>query len=209
MNDLPEQTDTAAPDAQATAPQAATRYTRVAVALHWLLAIGLIYQLSLGVWMEGIPKTPPGLRADWFNWHKSVGMLLGLLIVLRGLWRLTHASPALPLSLPRWQQGAARLSHGLLYVCMVVMPLSGFLGSSFTKYPIKFFGTPLPRLWEANPDLKALCGAVHTGASYVFMALIALHIAAALAHALRRDGVFSRMGFAPRSAQSAGADAPL
>jgi len=168
-------------------------YHRVAIALHWLLAIALIYQLGLGIWMDGVPKSPPGLRAEWFNWHKSVGMLLGLLIVLRALWRLTHVRPAWPEAMPRWQQRAAGVSHALLYACMVVMPLSGFLGSSFTKYPIKFFGTPLPRLWEADPDLKTLLSAVHTGASYVFMALIALHVVAALGHALRRDGVFSRM----------------
>lgn len=181
-----------------------SRYNRVAIALHWLLAMGLIYQLSLGIWMDGVPKTPPGLRADWFNWHKSVGMVLGLLIVLRVLWRLTHASPALPGTMPRWQRRGASLSHALLYGCMVAMPLSGFLGSSLTKYPIKFFGMPLPRLWEANPDLKALCGSVHTGASYLFMLVIALHVAAALMHLLRRDGVFSRMWPASQLVQTVG-----
>ncbi len=178
------------------------RYTRVAIALHWLLAIGLIYQLALGLWMEGIPKTPPGLRAEWFNWHKSTGLVLGLVIVLRGLWRLTHARPQLPDALPRWQQRAASISHALLYACMVAMPLSGFGGSSFSTYPIQFFGTPLPRLWQADPDLKALFGSVHTGASYVFMALLALHVAAALGHALRRDGVFLRMWPASQAASN-------
>ncbi len=168
-------------------------YTRIAIALHWLLAIGLVYQLGLGLWMQDIPKTPPGLRAEWFNWHKSIGLVLGLLIVLRGLWRLTHRPPALPESLPMWQVWAAHTNHALLYGCMVVMPLSGFLGSSFTAYPIKFFGTPLPRLWEASADLKEVFGALHTACSYVFMATIAVHIFAALWHALRRDGIAQRM----------------
>ena len=79
-----------------------SRYTGLAIALHWLLAIGLVYQLWLGVWMGDIPKTPPGLRAEWFNWHKSVGIVLGLLIVLRGLWRLTHRPPELPDTMPLW-----------------------------------------------------------------------------------------------------------
>jgi cytochrome b561 len=205
MNHTPEQISVTDQMVRETALP--SRYSAVAIALHWLLAIGLIYQLSLGIWMDSVPKTPPGLRAEWFNWHKSVGMLLGLLIVLRGLWRLSHASPELPIALPRWQQRAAAISHGLLYACMVVMPLSGFLGSSFTKYPIKFFGTPLPRLWEANPDLKTLFGTLHTGASYVFMGLIALHVAAALWHAVCRDGVFSRMWPATRSVGAV--DAPL
>ncbi|WP_310627675.1 cytochrome b [Limnohabitans sp.] len=178
-------------DAQTPAPP--SRYTRVAIALHWLLAFGLIYQIWLGVWMGDIPKTPPGLRAEWFNWHKSMGIVLGLVIVLRGLWRLTHQPPELPQSLPRWQAWAAHLNHALLYGCMIGMPVSGFLGSSFTAYPIKFFGTPLPRLWEASAELKEFFSGIHTACSYVFMALIATHIVAALWHALRRDGVVARM----------------
>ncbi len=170
-----------------------SRYTGIAIALHGLLAIGLIYQLGLGVWMGDIPKTPPGLRAEWFNWHKSVGLVLGLLIVLRGLWRLTHRPPNLPDSLPAWQAWAASANHAVLYLCMVTMPVSGFLGSSFTAYPIKFFGTPLPRLWDASAELKEIFSGVHTTCSYLFMAAIALHIMAAAWHMVRRDGVLKRM----------------
>lgn len=174
-------------------PSHSSRYTRVAIALHWLLAVGLLYQLGLGLWMEGIPKTPPGVRAEWFNWHKSMGIVFGLLIVLRLLWRLTHRPPPLPKSLPRWQTWAAHANHSLLYGCMLAMPLSGFLGSSFTAYPIKFFGTPLPRGWEASAALKELFGAIHSTCSYVLMATIATHLLAALWHAHRRDGVVQRM----------------
>lgn len=173
--------------------EAPARYNGIAIALHWLLAIGLLYQLGLGIWMQDIPKTPPGLRAEWFNWHKSIGIVLGLLIVLRGLWRLTHRPPALSDALPAWQAWAAHVNHALLYACMVLMPLSGFLGSSFTAYPIKFFGTPLPRLWEASPELKEVFGYLHTGCSYVFLCAIAVHVLAALFHAFRRDGIVKRM----------------
>jgi cytochrome b561 len=172
---------------------ASPRYTLIAIALHWLLAIGLIYQLGLGVWMEDIPKSPPGIRAEWFNWHKSIGIVLGLLIVVRSIWRLSHRPPELPTSLPRWQTWTANANHALLYVCVVAMPLSGFLGSSFTPYPIKFFGTPLPRLWEPSADLKEVFSAIHTATSYVFMFAIAAHLMAALWHGLRRDGILKRM----------------
>ena len=172
---------------------ASSRYTLIAIALHWLLAIGLLYQLGLGVWMEDIPKSPPGIRAEWFNWHKSIGIVLGLFIVLRGVWRLTHRPPQLPTNMPRWQAWAATANHALLYVCMIAMPLSGFLGSSFTPYPIKFFGTPLPRLWEPVADLKEVFSAIHATCSGVFMVVIATHVMAALWHALRRDGLLKRM----------------
>lgn len=169
------------------------RYTRIAMAMHWLLAFGLIYQLGLGEWMGDIPKSPPGIRAEWFNWHKSIGILLGLLIVLRSIWRLTHQPPAFPQGLPLWQTWAANINHSLLYGCMLVMPLSGFLGSSFTAYPIKFFGTSLPRLWEASADLKEFFSSIHTACSYVFIFVIAVHVMAALWHMLRRDGIAKRM----------------
>jgi cytochrome b561 len=129
-------------------------YTRTAVALHWLIAICVIAQIARGLWMIGIPKDPPGIRAWWFNVHKSIGLTLGLMILFRVYWRITHRAPPLPETLPRWQRITAAASHHLLYLCMVVMPVSGYLGSSFTKYPIVFFGTKLPHWgWDA-PALK-------------------------------------------------------
>jgi len=185
--------DETTPDTNHAQSDQAPRYTRIAITLHWILAIGLFYQLVLGVWMQDIPKTPPGIRAEWFNWHKSIGIVLGLLIVVRGIWRLSHRPPELPTSLPRWQAWTATANHALLYACMCVMPLSGLLGSSFTPYPIKFFGTPLPRLWEASASMKEMLSSVHTACSYVFMFAIASHIMAALWHGLLRDGILKRM----------------
>lgn len=169
-------------------------YTATAKFLHWLIAVAVFAQISLGLWMIGIPKAPPGVRAYWFNVHKSIGITLGVLILLRLLWRLTHRAPPLPATVPRWQRGAAKASHVLLYVCMIVMPLSGYLGSSFTKYPIKYFGYTLPHWgWEA-PALKELMSQVHFVTVIVFITLIAIHVSGALKHLLiDRDGVFQRM----------------
>ena len=169
-------------------------YTRTAVALHWLIAICIIAQVALGLWMIGIPKDPPGVRAWWFNVHKSIGLTLGLFILLRVFWRVTHRAPPLPDAMPRWQRVAAAASHHLMYLCMVVMPVSGYLGSSFTKYPIVYFGNKLPHWgWDA-PVLKDLCSTVHLTTVVVLIALIAVHIAAALKHrVVARDGVFERM----------------
>ena len=169
-------------------------YTATAKFLHWLIAAFVFAQISLGLWMIGIPKAPPGIRVYWFNVHKSIGITLGLLVLVRLLWRLTHRAPPLPATVPAWQRVAAKTSHVLLYVCMIVMPLSGYLGSSFTKYPIVYFGMRLPHWgWEA-PALKELCSQVHLVTVTVFVTLIAVHITAALKHLLvNRDGVFQRM----------------
>ena len=172
----------------------ATRYTRTAIVLHWLITVAVFTQVSLGLWMIAIPKSPPGVRAYWFNVHKSIGITLGLLVLVRLAWRLSHRPPALPETMATWQRLAAKTSQHGLYVCMIVLPVSGYFGSSFTKYPIKYFGYTLPHWgWEA-PHLKELMSQIHFVTASVFIVLILLHISAALKHRfVDRDGVFERM----------------
>lgn len=169
------------------------RYTRIAIALHWLLAAALLYQLALGWWMIDLPKQPPGLRAGWFNWHKSLGIAICIVVLLRLAWRLAHAAPGHD-QLPAWQRRAAEVSHALLYACMLVLPLSGYVGSVLSGYPVKFFGIVLPPWLPAWPAGKQFLSGLHFAAVCVFMALIALHVAAALWHWWQRDGIASRMG---------------
>jgi len=176
--------------------QASTRvYDRVAIGLHWLLALAIFYQLVLGLWMLDLPKSPVGLRAGWFNWHKSIGLVIGLLMCLRLTWRLTHPPQKDDVSMPTWQRRVSQANHQLLYLCLVLMPLSGFLGSNFTPYPVKFFGWVLPRFLDPSAELKSWCSQVHLYTSYLLIFLIALHLLGALWHARKRDGVLSRMSF--------------
>jgi len=170
------------------------RYTNVAVTLHWLIAALVVTQLILGWSMIEIPKQPVGVRAFWFNLHKSNGLTIAFLAVARIAWRIRHPAPPLPASVPAWQRRAAATSHALLYACLLGMPLVGFLGSTFSGYPIKYFGLALPQWGFASPPLKDFFSAVHLGFAWLFMTLIALHAGAALKHLLiNRDGVFSRM----------------
>jgi YVTN family beta-propeller protein len=170
------------------------RYGTVAMALHWLIAALALCQITLGWWMIDVPKSPPGVRAGWFNLHKSIGLTIGVLMLLRLAWRLRHPAPPLPASMPRWQARAARVSHCLLYAALIAQPLAGYLGSSFTPYPIKYFGMTLPHWgWDA-PQLKALCSTIHFTLACLITGLVVLHITAALKHLLiNRDGVFQRM----------------
>jgi cytochrome b561 len=168
-------------------------YTRIAVAVHWLLAVALFAQLALGWWMLDIPKSPPGLRAGWFNLHKSIGLTIALVVLVRVVWRATHAVAA-DVSLQRWQRVAARANHAALYALMLVIPLSGYLGSTFTRYPVRYFGVVLPDWNRDWPAAKQLMSGIHYAAVWLFMALVAVHIAAALWHWLQRDTVCARMG---------------
>jgi cytochrome b561 len=169
------------------------RYTRLAIALHWVLAAALLAQFVLGWWMLDIPKTPPGVRAGWFNVHKSIGTAIALFVAVRLAWRSTHPVPQADDG-PAWRRTAARVTHVLLYACMVAMPLSGFLGSSFTRYPIRLFGVVLPTPHVDWPTGKQWMSDLHYATACVFMALVALHIAAAAWHWWQRDGVTARIG---------------
>jgi cytochrome b561 len=166
---------------------------RLAVALHWAIALLLFAELALGWWMPGVPKSPPGLRAGWYNLHKSMGLVLLAAVLLRMIWRASHPQGEIA-GLPAWQRTAAEVMHGCLYACMVVMPATGLAGSMFTSYPIRFFGIVLP-VWQRDwPAAKELMSGVHDTVAWLFLALIALHVAAALWHWWRRDSVAERMG---------------
>ena len=175
-----------------------SRYNKVAIALHWLIGVALLGQIVFGFLLDELaPRGTPG-RAAVINLHKSCGIVLALLIAARLAWRLAHKPPALSLSLPRsfpvWQQKAATLGHSALYACMVVMPLSGYIGSNFSKHGVKFFGIAL-RPW--GPDLPSVYGffnGLHIATAWIFTLLIVGHIAMAAKHGLiDRNGLFSRM----------------
>lgn len=168
------------------------RYTRVAVALHWLVALLVLAQILWGFWMQQIPKQPPGMRADAFNLHKSGGMLIFALMVARLGWRLGHPAPALP-ALPAWQRVGARISHALLYALLIAQPLVGYLGSVWSGYPVRFFGLLVPTWGSKDTALKDLMSQCHYAIACALIAVIILHIAAALRHAAARDGIVQRM----------------
>lgn len=173
---------------------ASERYGPVAMLLHWGIAALAAAQMTLGWWMLGLPKSPPGLRAGWFNLHKSIGLTILALMLARLAWRLAHRPPPFPPSLPRWRAIAARANHWALYALLIAQPLVGYLGSSFTRYPVRFFGLVLPRWGWDSPALKDLLSALHLGLAWLLAVLVAIHVAAALKHLADRDGIFERIG---------------
>jgi len=171
-----------------------SRYDSVAVVLHWVIGVALLGQITFGFLLDEIaPRNTPA-RAGVINLHKSIGIVLAVAILARLAWRLAHRPPAWPAGMPAWQQRAATWAHRALYVCMVAMPVSGYIASNFSKHGVKFFGM----LWKPwGPDLPAVYNVfnvIHIVTAFVFTALILLHVAASLKHAwLDRDGVFGRI----------------
>jgi cytochrome b561 len=160
--------------------------------LHWSIALLVLAQIALGWWMVGLPDEGGG-QVRWFNLHKSIGLTLGALVLARIAWRAAHPPPPLPVSLALWQRRAAGATHAVLYACLLILPLTGYLGSSFSGYPVRYFGWALPAWGWKWPQAKAALSAIHLGATWLLAALVLLHVAAALAHLARRDGLFERM----------------
>lgn len=170
------------------------RYSKPAVALHWLIAALIIAAFLLGVTMTDIPGITP-TKLKYYSWHKWLGVTVLGLVAIRLLWRLTHRPPAYPASMPAWQQRAAHALHGTLYFLMVAIPVSGYLYSLASGVPVVYLGiVPLPNLIGPDPELKPVLKAVHYWLNMTLLTAFALHVAAALKHLLvDRDRIFQRM----------------
>jgi cytochrome b561 len=185
--------DARSPSLTSSSLQPAPAYTAGAIVLHWLIAALLFGQIAFGWFLESIPRGIP-LRGFYVNLHKSTGLTLALLILVRILWRLTHPAPLLPVFMPAWERVAARWTHWALYACMLLMPVSGYVASNFSKYGVKLFNVMTLPPWGIDDHrIYAVFNTTHVITSYLFVTLIALHLLGALRHALHRDGVVARM----------------
>lgn len=177
--------------------QSNARYTGVAIALHWLLALAILVMAGAGIYMTDLPVSP--LRMKLYNWHKWAGVSFLLLTALRLLWRATHRPPSLPqamiLGMPTWQVRAHHATHTLMYVLFFAVPLIGWAYSSAAGYPIVWFGQiPLPDFVGPDKALAEIIKPWHELSALALLGLTGLHVAAALKHQwIDRDGLLSRM----------------
>ena len=170
-----------------------TNYTAVAKTLHWLMAIMIFGLLALGFYMADLPASPQKLQ--FYSWHKWAGVTIFLLVLFRLAWRVTHQPPPLPEQMPKLLQFAAHAGHALLYLLMIVIPLSGWLMSSANGFQTVWFGVlPIPDLLEKNRELGKVLQTVHFSLNVVLIVVLIGHIGAALKHHfIDRDDVLTRM----------------
>jgi cytochrome b561 len=170
------------------------RYTRTAIALHWVMALMIFSAFPLGVYMHDLPLSPTKLQL--FSYHKWLGITILLAAAARLAWRVTHPAPAM-LDMPRWQQIAAHGTHHLLYLLLFAIPLSGWLMSSAKGFQTVWFGVlPLPDLVGKNKELGDLLKEVHEILNFGLLLLVGAHIAGALKHHfIERDDTLRRMTF--------------
>lgn len=169
-------------------------YGTTARTLHWLVAALIVLMIPAGAVMvrEGLDRD---IRDALFLFHKNVGSLLIALVALRLVWRLTHWPTPLPVAIPGWQRAAAGASHLALYALMVIMPLSGYVRVRAGGFPIEALDAMgLPPLVPRSEALASAASTLHGVAAWALLAVLAVHVAAALNHALiRRDGIWQRM----------------
>lgn len=178
-----------------------TRYGLVALTLHWLIALAVIAMLALGFLM-GEAREGSAIQFQLFQWHKSIGITILLLTVLRLAWRLMNRQPPLPATMPLWERALARLTHLAFYVLLFALPLTGWamVSASPLGIPTLLYGVvPWPNLpWAARAEdpeaLEAMLSETHEVLAFTMIALLLLHVAGALRHHfILHDTVLRRM----------------
>jgi cytochrome b561 len=169
------------------------RYTAPAIALHWLVAALIVANLALGLYTVDLPLSPQKLR--FFSFHKWIGVTIFMLAAARLLWRLFHAAPALPESMPAWERRASKVSHALLYFLFFAAPLTGWLFSSASGFQTVYLWlVPIPDLLSKDKALADALRLAHKSINYTMAAVIVVHAAAALKHHfIDKDDVLRRM----------------
>ena len=193
-----------------------TRYTKTAVYLHWLIAIGIFSMFALGWYMSDLPKEAPkqmaydlfdldiytwqlteeaSPRSFYFNLHKSIGISIFGLIIIRIIWRFTHKPPALLSSYKAIERKLATYAHYLLYILMVALPFTGLKTAMYSKYGVKWFGVD----FIAGVDDKAVRDFYkesHEIVGIIILVIIAIHILGTLKHKFfDKDDTIKRMSF--------------
>jgi cytochrome b561 len=159
------------------------RYSNMAVAFHWVTVAFVLFQIWLGFSFADMERGPE--RANLFTWHRSIGALILLIALARLTYRLMNPPPPYPPELPRWERWAGTWNHRLFYLLLIAMPIGGLLAvSGLAPGPniTLVGGLSFPRIPGISRELGEIAGDVHSAAAWLLIALIGLHIAAALKH---------------------------
>ena len=167
-------------------------YGLIAKTFHWLIALAIIILITVGFIMSAMEPSPD--KYELYNMHKASGVIVLMLVVLRLLWRFSNKIVQPPEDLPNILKLAAKSGHFMLYVFMLLMPISGVLMSYFGGRDISVFGLFVIPSADKTPQIAGMFHQIHVLGIWAFMAVIILHISAALYHHfIRRDNVLIRM----------------
>ncbi len=171
-----------------------TRFGLIAVSLHWLVAMTVFSLFALGLWMTGLDYYDSWYKqGPW--WHKSIGITLFLVVIVRLCWRLLTPLPAALASHKSWEAKVAHVTHLLLYLLLFTIMVSGYLISTADNRAIEVFGWfDVPATITALPNQEDIAGWVHLILASTLIGLVVLHAAAALKHHfIDRDSTLKRI----------------
>ena len=191
-----------------------TRYTKTAILLHWLIALGIFGMFAFGWFMSDIPKEAPkqiafdlfdlGIytwqlaeeaspRTFYFNLHKSLGVTIFALIAFRLFWRITHKAPAMLASYKVYERKLAAGAHHMLYLLMLAVPVTGVIMSLYSKYGLMWFGIPVLKGLD-DKGIRDVFEGAHELIGIVMLVIIAIHVVGALKHKfIDKDDTMKRM----------------
>ena len=179
-----------------------TKYTNVAIALHWLIGIAILFMFILGWFMTELPRETPkttsfdifnlGLvtwevakeqsqRTFYFHLHKSIGLTILMLVVIRIYWRFTHRPPAFLSSMKPWEKKLATATHHSLYLLMILIPLAGIIMSAASKYGVKWFGIKVIPGFN-DKGVRDLFEQFHEIFGLLLLSFLIFHILGAVKH---------------------------
>ena len=178
-----------------------TSYGTIAKAFHWSMFVLLLGMVILGNYMHDLPADTPeqmGYKFGLYDYHKSFGVLILLLVIFRLVWRRINPVPKMPDTMSRIDGLSAHAMHMLLYVIMFAQPLFGWLMSSYGGHPVKFFGLELPALADKDKAMGDFFHEAHEITALILVVAFVVHVAAALFHHyVRKDDVMERMSLRP------------
>ncbi|MBT2745112.1 MULTISPECIES: cytochrome b [unclassified Lysobacter] len=171
----------------------ADRWGAVSQLLHWLIMLLIAAIAVIGLTMVDMSNGLPKIKT--YALHKSLGLTLLTLVVLRLLWRMYAGAPKPVDGTPHWQERIASLTHWVLYALMFALPISGWVFNSSSGYPLQYFGLfNLPKIAQRSEDLAQLSRNVHEYGFWLLLALVLAHAAAAFYHHLfQNDATLTRM----------------
>ena len=158
------------------------KYALTSRILHWVMAVLIIFLLGLGIYMNDFLDKDSVNRLDVYNLHKSLGVVVLILVFLRIINRLLTRTPALPFAISALEKKLAKFGHFALYFLMFMTPFSGYLMSSFAGYPVKLFSIEMPNFFEPNFEIAEFFAEAHELSAFTLLGLIVIHILAVIRH---------------------------
>jgi cytochrome b561 len=171
---------------------AANGYGLITRLFHWAMSPLILLMIAIGYWISTLPGSE--FKMSLIGLHKSTGLLILFLVVLRILWRSRNVQPDAPDTIPTWQHFLGKANILVMYCLLFLVPITGLSGSLTSGYPVSFYGLFTIPVFIKNPEIASYCWGLHGIIPYVLLSCVVLHFLAAMYnHLILKNTVFLKM----------------